>query len=589
MSSAFRQAIAHSYTFCVVALLLICVHLRGDLNDGQVHPHSAAPHVVQLHRLRDQQSNEISYVGRIAIGNPRSTEVTVSFGTASDHTVLTPTECTGHGCLDHNRILPSASASPIIMDEDGMKVAQGRPYQANFVAAQSSFEQGAANVTGELYYETLCLGDGAGRLMRSSGASQLCAAMGVALIGAGNRSDAPFYHKPLMRSHKFSRPHAAPGTAANFTNTSDTPTRRMPHNGVVGLGLESRSMTPLLNFLGRLYHEGSGLKQEFGMFFGRHGGEITFGGHSPEHLASPLSWAPVFKPEQGHWQIAIRSIRVGNHTLDACKHDGCRGIVDSASPNLQAPAFLTNEIEALTRLNHDTCIGPDIHFDLDDGTSLTLRAKDYTGRACKPKMVLLPTAQQTDDLIILGLPFLQRYYTVFDVSQKRISFGIAADTQPQPQATGKFMRSARMMRERDELISDDDLVLELDNGVDSLCGQFLRNVAQCCSLAMFALLIVNRQKWSARFLAAARGMQFDVSDLPMVPHDEAPQGDDCVICLGCFEEGNGGSSTDCGCWRRLPCGHKFHEACIFEWLRKSDQCPVCRAKIGLQRGDRRHR
>jgi len=30
---------------------------------------------------------------------------------------------------------------------------------------------------------------------------------------------------------------------------------------------------------------------------------------------------------------------------------------------------------------------------------------------------------------------------------------------------------------------------------------------------------------------------------------------------------------------RIPCGHLFHENCIKEWLRTSNQCPVCRYEL----------
>jgi hypothetical protein len=32
-------------------------------------------------------------------------------------------------------------------------------------------------------------------------------------------------------------------------------------------------------------------------------------------------------------------------------------------------------------------------------------------------------------------------------------------------------------------------------------------------------------------------------------------------------------------WRRLRCGHRFHEACLFTWLRKAKRCPICRTHI----------
>eukprot|EP00929_Paragymnodinium_shiwhaense_P047671 TRINITY_DN24173_c0_g1_i1.p1 TRINITY_DN24173_c0_g1~~TRINITY_DN24173_c0_g1_i1.p1 ORF type:complete len:491 (-),score=117.57 TRINITY_DN24173_c0_g1_i1:144-1616(-) len=110
-----------------------------------------------------------------------------------------------------------------------------------------------------------------------------------------------------------------------------------------------------------------------------------------------------------------------------------------------------------------------------------------------------------------------------------------------------------------------------------------------------------------------------------VPVDEAPSGEECVICLGCLEEQTKPPSAvaeqqaamspqcaDCGAasdlekgggcgngklderpscaapsayqcirpkWRQLRCGHKFHEECLFAWLRKAKRCPMCRRHV----------
>ncbi len=29
----------------------------------------------------------------------------------------------------------------------------------------------------------------------------------------------------------------------------------------------------------------------------------------------------------------------------------------------------------------------------------------------------------------------------------------------------------------------------------------------------------------------------------------------------------------------LPCNHKFHKKCLFEWLNKSFTCPLCRKRL----------
>merc|ERR1711865_430857 len=63
-----------------------------------------------------------------------------------------------------------------------------------------------------------------------------------------------------------------------------------------------------------------------------------------------------------------------------------------------------------------------------------------------------------------------------------------------------------------------------------------------------------------------------------VPASEVPAADECVICLGSCETcEDGHEQTDR--WRKLRCGHHFHETCIFEWFNKSQQCPTCRRHI----------
>lgn len=34
-------------------------------------------------------------------------------------------------------------------------------------------------------------------------------------------------------------------------------------------------------------------------------------------------------------------------------------------------------------------------------------------------------------------------------------------------------------------------------------------------------------------------------------------------------------------WRRLPCRHNFHEACLRSWLEQNPTCPTCRRDLGI--------
>lgn len=46
---------------------------------------------------------------------------------------------------------------------------------------------------------------------------------------------------------------------------------------------------------------------------------------------------------------------------------------------------------------------------------------------------------------------------------------------------------------------------------------------------------------------------------------------DCSICLETFSEGDE--------LIHLPCGHKFHSACLDPWARTCGDCPYCRRDI----------
>jgi len=55
-------------------------------------------------------------------------------------------------------------------------------------------------------------------------------------------------------------------------------------------------------------------------------------------------------------------------------------------------------------------------------------------------------------------------------------------------------------------------------------------------------------------------------------HDiEANESNECSICLDDLVIGQPAL--------RIPCGHLFHEDCVKDWLRKSNECPVCRYEL----------
>jgi len=55
-------------------------------------------------------------------------------------------------------------------------------------------------------------------------------------------------------------------------------------------------------------------------------------------------------------------------------------------------------------------------------------------------------------------------------------------------------------------------------------------------------------------------------------HDiEKNESNECSICLDALVIGEPAL--------RIPCGHLFHEDCVEDWLKKSNECPVCRYEL----------
>jgi len=60
------------------------------------------------------------------------------------------------------------------------------------------------------------------------------------------------------------------------------------------------------------------------------------------------------------------------------------------------------------------------------------------------------------------------------------------------------------------------------------------------------------------------------------------QNDSCTICLGQLAFGTAAI--------RIPCGHLFHQHCIFDWLKIGNACPVCRYELATDDAEyERHR
>jgi len=201
----------------------------------------------------------------------------------------------------------------------------------------------------------------------------------------------------------------------------------MPGDGIVGLGLANMAISPLCSFFGRFVESAKEGMHQFGFSFASRGGEVHFGGFDESRFIAPLHWFELDDPAAGHWQVAIKSVRVGITVIDACEK-GCHAVVDTGADLLGVRASNLPKFKALLAAHIEkeegvaNCMGEELIFDLGDFT-LALPPSDYTNDECVPQLGQLNSAENdVSGIYAFGYPLLRHYYAAFDWKEKRIGF-----------------------------------------------------------------------------------------------------------------------------------------------------------------------
>jgi hypothetical protein len=223
-------------------------------------------------------------------------------------------------------------------------------------------------------------------------------------------------------------------TVGNFISAvqeSNDPFSKFPFDGVLGLAPESLAKSKLFSLVGRMTSGHALRHQVFSVFFSdssSEASEVTFGDVKREHLASDLTWVPV-EGTTGYWEIAIEDITVDGVPKKICEH--CHAAVDTGMSRLTAPSSMMEQLEPFVGQVKD-CGDfhslPMLGF-LIKGQTFNLAPRDYaeirTYDRCALSLGALDVPPPRGPIIVLGLPFLQKFYTVFDPVGRRVGFGLA--------------------------------------------------------------------------------------------------------------------------------------------------------------------
>jgi len=328
------------------------------------------------------KQHKMAYFGQVTVGNPPQ-PFTVVFDTGSGNLIVPGSDCTSTACNSHKKFNHKSSNSKAI-NCDGSEVS------SNMNQDEITITFGTGHITGQCFADTICVGNAC---------------------------------------HE--------GNFISSTDESSQPFASFSFDGVLGLALDYMAQSNEFSTMYGLHHGGVLKQPVFSVFLSdsdAETSEITFGDVKSDHMASELFWVPV-SGTAGYWEVEISDMYLDGKPQNLCK--GCRVAVDTGTSELAGPSDIISQLH--TRLNvKSDCSNfkslPKLGFAVKGESGkpkiLSLSPKDYTSGSpssslCSVSLMNLDVPPPKGPLFVFGIPFLQKYYTVYDHQNTRVGFAVA--------------------------------------------------------------------------------------------------------------------------------------------------------------------
>jgi len=346
----------------------------------------------RLTKASDDQGatrHKMAYYGKIQAGTP-SQEFTVVYDTGSGNVIVPGESCEDTACTQHKQFHNSKSSTISRINCDGSQASHGE------APDKVTITFGTGSITGSCFTDKICV-------------SSVC-------------------------------------TDANFivsTEESAQPFSSFAFDGILGLALDNMAQSNAFSVMNRLHHSGSLKEPVFSVFLSDNDdevSEITFGASKNDHMASDLYWVPV-ATQAGYWEVEIQDIYFNKMPQNICQ--GCRVAVDTGTSELAGPSDVIEQLRS--KLSGGECsqdtmpnLGFAVRGQHGKPRILSLSPSEYSSGSCSLSLMSLDVPPPKGPLFVFGIPFLQKYYTVYDHENMRVGFAVA---QHKGESSGIFLET----------------------------------------------------------------------------------------------------------------------------------------------------
>ncbi|XP_025265075.1 lysosomal aspartic protease-like [Camponotus floridanus] len=208
-------------------------------------------------------------------------------------------------------------------------------------------------------------------------------------------------------------------------------------DGLLGLSYSHISQNGITPVFDNMIQQGLVSSRIFSFYLNRDtsadlGGKLTFGGSDPAFYEGDFTYIPITK--KGYWQFTIDSIQINDYIW--CEKS-CQAIADTSTWKIIGPGMDVSLINRFFETNPQGRVNcnrifqlPIIRFNLG-GKMFNLTGKDYMIRHPDNESICVTVFWKHnptyDDEVkwVLGMPFIGRYYTEFDMEKNRVGFALA--------------------------------------------------------------------------------------------------------------------------------------------------------------------
>jgi len=323
--------------------------------------HSATRDMTEQHALQ--------YYGSIMIGAPPQI-FRVVFDTGSGQ-LLIPGDCVGPACARHRKYYANQSQTSM---QIGSMNDPLKPPENDLTRDTTSVSFASGDSTGVIVRDQVCVG--------------MFGCAKCDFVASTEESDDPFYNATW--------------------------------DGIFGLSPKGVNGIGEFSIVKQLKAQNAIAAPLFAVFLGRNvndPSEITFGAYKEQRTQKPIQWVALSSTD--NWQIHLDDVVLDGASQNFCV-GGCDAVLDTGSSLLMGPQDMVEALEKklseATTDCRDLSKLPKLGF-MVGGESLELTPEDYmdiSENNCLFAMTAVD-APGTGPVIVLGMPFLRRHYTVFDM------------------------------------------------------------------------------------------------------------------------------------------------------------------------------